>query len=163
MRETVGFVVAVVLLGGCSTGMFTDRDRLKMALEEFNDGIRWNKVESSCGHLPVAARKAFAEKYASYAGEIEFMDYEVQRIEWDRSKMTADVRVEISWAAKRRGILERSVILESFQEVRGGWLINKLTTKSGAPLPLIDESHIGDAPEPAPGAAAAVPSAPSVK
>jgi hypothetical protein len=142
VRAALALVVAaaaiVIVAPGCGGAVFTDRDRLKQALEEYNDGIRWGKVDSSCAHMPVAARKAFAERYAQLQNELEYMDYEVQRIEWDREKNTADVRVEMSWSLKRRGIVEKSVLAESWQEVRGGWLMTKVEVLSGSPLPLLD-------------------------
>src|SRR5262245_58225594 len=95
-------LATAVTSGGCAGVMFNDRDRLKMALEEYNDGLRWGKVESSVAHLPVAQRQAFAERFSQLHSELEVMDYEVQRIQWDRDHGTATARVEVSWSLKRR-------------------------------------------------------------
>src|SRR4051794_32529262 len=96
------------LLAGCAGTLVPRRDELKLAVMEFNDGVRWDKPESSAAHLPLERRGPFAERASRLADELEVMDYDVQRIELDRDKDTAEVRVEISWSMKRRGIVERT-------------------------------------------------------
>lgn len=138
------------LLAGCLSVGLTDRDRLKMALEEYNDGLRWGKVEASCAHLPVAARQPFAERFQSLAGELQIMDYEVQRIEWDRKQGTARVRVDVSWSLARRGVVERSVIEQTWKEAgMGGWIIAEQRRIGGSQLPFLDEPRPAlSAPQP---------------
>lgn len=139
--------VTAPLLAGCLSVGLTDRDRLKMALEEYNDGLRWGKVEASCAHLPVAARQPFAERFQALAGELQIMDYEVQRIEWDRKQGTARVRVDVSWSLARRGVVERSVIEQTWKEAgMSTWIILEQRRIMGSQLPFLDE------PKPAPPA-----------
>lgn len=129
-----------LLLVGCIGAGLSDRDRLKMALEEYNDGLRWGKVEAACAHLPVALRQPFAERFQQLSGELEVMDYEVQRIEWDRKAGTARVRIDMNWSLKRRGIVERSVIEQKWQEAgSGSWIIAEQRRVAGSPVPFLDE------------------------
>ena len=144
-------LLCVAFAAGCVSGILNDRDRLKMALEEYNDGLRWGRVESSCAHLPEAERQKFAERFAQLQGDLEVMDYEVQRLQWDRDHGTATVRVDVSWSLKRRGIVERSVMEQRWQEVGGGWMLVQQRRIGGVPLPLLDEEP---APASAPAAAA---------
>ena len=145
-RHLAALVLLSVAAAGCANGLFSDRDRLKMALEEYHDGLRWGKVEASAAHLPVAERLRFAERFQQLQGDLEVMDYEVQRIEWDRPRGIANVRVDVSRSLKRRGIVERSVLEQRWQEVGGGWLIARQRRIAGAALPLLDEEPVKTAP-----------------
>lgn len=124
-------------LAGCAGGMLSTRDELKLAIQDFNDGVRWGKVEQSAARLPVDRRAAFAERFAGLEDELEIMDYDVQRIDWDRASDRALVRVDVSWSLKRRGLVERTVVEEEWLK-KGGWVLVTAKRLKGSPLPLFE-------------------------
>lgn len=147
---------ATALLSACAGAFTPQRDELKIAVQEFNDGMRWGKLEQTAMHLPVERRQAFSERFAGLEDELEIMDYDVQRVEFDRQKDTAAVRVDISWSLKRRGIVERTVLEENFEHGHGTWLMTRARRIKGSPLPILDDppSTGGTAPAPTPAAGA---------
>lgn len=158
MRLVPLLLVLTGCLAGCLTVGLSDRDRLKMALEEYNDGLRWGKVEAACAHLPVALRQPFAERFQQLSGELEVMDYEVQRIEWDKKQGTARVRVDMSWSLKRRGIVERTVLEQKWQEAgTGQWIVAEQRRITGSQVPFLDDPPPAAAAPPPPSAPAPAP------
>ena len=135
-----------LLAAGCAAAFTPQKDELKIAVQEFNDGIRWGKIEQSAMHLPLDRRQAFSERYAGLEEELEILDYDVQRVEFDRQQDTAKVRVDISWSLKRRGIVERTVIEESWTHGHGNWLVAEARHLKGSPLPIFEEVRVEKAP-----------------
>jgi len=132
-------VLLVVLVGaGCTGGLFSERDRLKTALEEFNEGLRWGKVDAAASHLTIPERQPFAERFGAVADDLEIVEYEVQRIQWNREKGTAEVRLSLSWSSKRRGLVDKTILEQHWEDVHGGWFVTRQKRLSGTPLPLLD-------------------------
>ena len=132
-------VVLIVLAGGCFTGGFTRRDEMMVAVREFNDGIRWGRIDQSAVHLPLDRRQPFADLYGGLEGDLEVVDYDIQRIDYDSSHEIADVRIDMSWSLKRRGIVERTVWQQHWERQGGGWLLTRQARLKGSPLALVDE------------------------
>jgi hypothetical protein len=128
----------VLSLGGCVGSGLSQRDEMMMAIEEFNDGIRWGSVDRSARHLPVEARKHFTDRYGAIEDEVEILDYEIQRIEVNRAAQSADVRVDISWTSKRSGILERTVVQQHWEQKGSSWVMTRQARLRGAPFTLLD-------------------------
>lgn len=144
-------------LAGCAGGMLSTRDELKLAIQDFNDGVRWGKVEQSAARLPIEGRAGFAERYAALEDDLEIMDYDVQRVDLDRAAERALVRVDMSWSLKRRGLVERTVVEQDWRK-KGGWMLVSARRLKGSPLPLLEVA--GPTPPPAAPAPGANPAAP---
>ncbi len=127
-----------LLLAGCAGG-FSDRERLVDAVRDFNNGVRWGRGDVAGTRMVPEEVKRFADREAALADEVEFADYDVTQIDFDQSHEKATVRVEVAWSAKRRGLLERTTVAQSWERRRGEWLLAKQTRVKGARLPLYDE------------------------
>lgn len=139
---------AALALPGCLGGILSDRDRLKTAIEEYNEGLRWGKVDQCAVHLPVERRQPFAEGFAALGDDLEVVEYEVQRLSWDRARNTADVRLSVSWSLKRRGLVERTVVEQHWEEVRTAWYVTRSKRLSGSPLPILEDVGVAARVEP---------------
>jgi hypothetical protein len=136
MRRAL-LLLAFLLAGGCYAPM-GPREELVWAVREYSDGIRWNKIDQSARHLPVEKRQPFAERYGAVEDELEVVDYEVQRVEYDRKTDSAEVRVDISWSLKRRGVIERTVLQQHWEQKGHLWMLARQSVVRGTPLPLLD-------------------------
>ncbi len=155
-RLLVSLVSLACALGaGCAGSILSSRDELKLAIQDFNEGVRWGKVEQSAARLPVDLRAGFAERYAGLEDDLEIMDYDVQRIDWDRAADRALVRVDMQWSLKRRGLVERTIVEEEWLK-KGGWVLVAAKRLKGSPLPVF-EGLAPAAPPPGSPAPAAAP------
>jgi hypothetical protein len=137
MVRALAWALIVFSVGGCFGGI-SRRDELLIAVHEYADGIRWGKIEQSAIHLPVERRQAFAEKCGALEDELEVVDYEVQRVELDRATDAATVRVTVSWSLKRRGIIERTVVEQRWEQRGSAWVLTKQSRLRGSPLTILD-------------------------
>ena len=140
MRATLlsGLACCVTaMLGGSCTTMFSDREKLVMAVREYNDGVRWSRLDQAVGRMVPDSRQRFLDRHAALAEELDITDYDVTRIDVERE--TATVTVEVSWSLKRRGLLERTIVVEDWKRQRGDWVLVKESRLRGAPLTLFDE------------------------
>ena len=132
-------VAGTLIVAASCAGHMTKKDFLVMAIREFNDGIRWGKIDVAATHLPLPARKLLAERYGRVEDELEVMDYEIQRIDVAPGGKTALVRVDMSWSHKRRGPVDRTVLEQSWEEQNAGWWMTRQTRIKGTPLPIFED------------------------
>lgn len=157
MSRTLPFyALALVAVSSCAGGM-TKRDEMMFAVREFNDGVRWGKIDASAAHLPIEARQKFAERYTGLEEELEVVDYELVRVDIAPGGKSAVVRVDVSWSLRRRGIVEKTTVEQRWEEL-GGWVLTRETKLRGAPLPIFEISgNVGTAGT----AASALPGGPA--
>ena len=136
MSLRLGLTAIATLLAACMGG-FAERDLLLDAVREYNDGVRWGRLDQATSHLPIAARQRLTERLATLGDELEFSEYDLGRIDVEGER--ARVRVDVSWLIKRRGLLERTTLEQSWQRKGSSWLLIQENRVAGAPLPLWDE------------------------
>ena len=144
----------VLALSGCF--IFTNynaKERLTVSAREFNDDVRWSRFEQAAAKIPADKRQQFIDKHRALEDELEIADYELAGVDVDKSdkKMTrATARVELTWTLKRRGLLEKTIIQQSWEDRDGGWVVVKQERMRGSPLTLYDESTRSASARPAP-------------
>lgn len=139
MRLAVA-VLAVFSFAACMSAL-TPHDELSMILHEYNEGVRWNRLEQSVIHVPPSERRRFVDRHAGLEDELEILDVEILRMDVDRGKKTADAQVNVSWSLKSRGIVEHTVVDQAWRQREGQWLMEKETRLKGARLSLFDEAE----------------------
>jgi len=142
-HKVVVLSLGAMALSGCF--IFTNynaKERLTVAAREFNDDVRWSRFEQAGAKIPPEKRQAFIERHRALEDELEIADYELAGVDVDKSdkKMTrATARVEFTWTMKRRGLLEKTVIKQSWEDRDGGWVVVKEERQRGSSLTLFDE------------------------
>jgi hypothetical protein len=132
-----------MLWGGCIAGMgYSSEDRVIQAAREYNEGVRWGRLEKAADHLMKDARDRFYERHKNVEDELEIADMEIVSVELDKSdkKVTRAVaRVEYTWTLKRVGLVEKTTTEQKWEERNRDWLLVAETRKKGSPLTLFDE------------------------
>jgi hypothetical protein len=135
--------LGVASLAGCIAGMgYTTRDRVTAAAREYNEGVRWGRLEQAAAHLERARRAGFVDRHKALEDELEIADYELVSLELDKSDKKlprATARVEYTWSLKRRGLVEKTSTDQRWEERDGEWLLAAEVRVKGAPLSLFDE------------------------
>jgi hypothetical protein len=132
-----------ILFSGCMAGMgYSTRDRITEAAREYNEGVRWGRLEQAAAHLQKEQRKKFYERHKSVEDELEIDDCEVVSLDLDKSDKKVNravARLQYSWILKRVGLLEKTATEQKWEERNGDWLLVSETRTKGSPLMLFDE------------------------
>jgi hypothetical protein len=132
-----------VLFGGCITGMgYSSEDRVMSAAREYNEGVRWGRLEQAADHLRKPERDRFYDRHKILEEELEIADCEIISLTVDKSdkKVTrATANVEYTWTLKHVGLVEKTTVLQKWEEVSTSWVLVSETRKRGKPLTLFDE------------------------
>jgi hypothetical protein len=135
--------LVAILYSSCITGMgYSAQDRITQAAREYNDGVRWGRLEQAASHLSKDSRPQFYERHKSVEDELEIADYELVSLDLDKSdkKITRAVaRVQYTWTLKRVGLLEKTYTEQKWEEQGYKWVLMSETRTKGSPLTLFDE------------------------
>jgi hypothetical protein len=156
MRSLV--VLAAALLLACMNSL-TAKDELGLVIREYNDGVRWGRLEASVIHLPAEERQRFLARHSGLEDRLEILDIDLTRL--DILRDAAQAQLDVTWSLKDRGIVERTVVDQSWRRRDGQWVLVKETRLRGATLTLFDEPAKSIAPTDAGTAAQKIESEPS--
>ena len=130
--------VCALLAAGCFE-LPTKKEALATAVRDYNEGVRWGKLDQAAKFLPIESRRRFVDRRAQLGEELEIADYEVERVDLGPNRETAEVRVQVTWVAKARGIVEKTMVAEKWERKQGDWYLTRELRVSGTPLTLFEE------------------------
>jgi hypothetical protein len=143
------FVLLPLLWTGCIAGAgYSLKDRVTEAAREYNEGVRWGRLEQAASHIAVDERERFWSRHKALEEELEIADSEMVQLNVDGKREEATARMEYQWSLKRRGLVEKTTTEQKWVRKGGEWVVASETRVSGAPLVLFAEPH-GHAPSPA--------------
>ncbi|MSP59185.1 MAG: hypothetical protein EXR72_02390 [Myxococcales bacterium] len=116
-----------------------ERETLLGSVRLYNDAVRWNQIDAAANHVDAAGRQRFIDRRSMLDGELEVSDYEIQRIDLDGKHEHAEVQVDVAWSLARRGILQKTLVAQSWERKGGAWMVVKETRLRGAPLTVYEE------------------------
>jgi hypothetical protein len=133
----------LLLLSGCIAGAgYSTRDRVTTAAREYNEGVRWAKLDQAAAHIPRDKRDQFLAQHQALEDELEIADMEVVAIDIDKSDKKKDkitARVDYTWTLKRVGLVEKTTTRQTWEEKDGAWVVAKEERVKGSPLALFEE------------------------
>jgi hypothetical protein len=136
-RPVLALLIAVAA-AGCA-GTFSKSDELTIMVREYNDGVRWGRLDQSVIHVPPEERKRFMARHAGLEDQLQILDLDMTRVDIDRSKESAEVLLDVSWMLKDRGVVEKTVVAQSWAHRDGQWILTREVRLRGATLTLFDE------------------------
>jgi hypothetical protein len=133
----------MLLCAGCIAGMgYTTRDRATLAAREYNEGVRWGKLDQAGQYVPKAERERFFDRHKRLEDDLQIVDSEVIQLDVDKSDKKHDratVRVEYTWTLRSTGLVEKTTTLQKWEEDHGDWTLRSETRTKGTPLTLFAE------------------------
>jgi hypothetical protein len=121
---------------------YSSRDRVTMATQEYNEGVKWGKLDQAGIHVQKDQRKRFFDRHKAVEDDLEIADYELTQLNIDKSDKKHDratARVEYVWTLKTVGLVEKTATEQKWEEQNGEWVMVSETRIKGAPLNLFDE------------------------
>jgi hypothetical protein len=131
-------VAAGLLVAGCASG-----DGMAMKLRDatsgYNGSLRWGDIDRAAEYLPVEAQMVFMAKHDDVDDALVIVDYEVVRLDLDKSTGIAASRAEISWHTDRELIVRKTAVDQVWQFHDGKFVLVDERRRSGRPLTIFAE------------------------
>jgi hypothetical protein len=132
----------VLLLCGCFAAMgYSSLEQVTTAAREYNNDVRWGNYDQAARHVPTSERQRFIDRHSSLENDLEIADFEMTDIQVDKSKHSADARVQYTWSLKTRGIVEKTTTKQKWERRNSEWVMLSEERVKGAPLVLFEEPH----------------------
>lgn len=132
-RVTKAMVCPAValLLGACASG---HQMALIEALQEYNDGIRWQRMSEASQYVTPAQRGAFTARIERLQN-IRVSDYQVSGVKLE-GDAKAYVLVRIDWYSLRTGQVYQTVVQQTWNRKGERWEVGDQRWVRGKTFPL---------------------------
>lgn len=120
-----------LVAGACSTG---HRMALIEALQEYNDGIRWQRLDEASSFVAPAQRTEFAAR-VERLGDLRVTDYQVSAVKL-RGDSKAYVLVRIDWYSLRTGQAHQTLVQQTWDRKGERWEVADQRWVRGKSFPL---------------------------
>jgi len=115
------------------------QNKLRDATSGYNRAVRWGDFDRAAGFLPGPSQPAFLESHDVVGDELVIVDYELTRLDLDKSSGIAASRAEITWHTDRRLIVETTSVDQLWQWHDGRFVLVDERRSGGTPLSIFAE------------------------
>lgn len=129
-------------LGGCaSMGAQDTLEKLREAVEGYNQAFRWKNYERAAQYLPNEVRAAFLAAYDDDESSLQLEDYQISKVDIANDD-AATVSVRVRFLLLPSVVVENRTLVQHWHRVSGEWMlenednsIRKLDLSKTADLP----------------------------
>lgn len=138
--------VLLALFGttGCLSGDGM-QTKLRDASTEYNRAIRWRDIDRAAEFLPAESQMAFLAKNEELQEELVVVDYELMRLDLDKTTGVAASRAQIWWHTDDSTVIETTAVDQLWQFHEGNFVLVDERRSSGERLSLfpdfVEEEH----------------------
>ena len=131
-------LVFCLAVSGCMT-LSAAKESLTDALDEYNSGVRWGRVDWMAEHVPKDKQEAYAKRQAPANG-LQVTSCDVESIDMQKDNRRAVVTVRVDWYLLSQGRLHTSRIQQTWTH-GDRWLVTELRVTGGAPYPPLAQAR----------------------
>lgn len=114
---------ALFLLPSCASMKVQDQlEKLKEAVEGYNQAFRWKSYERAAQYLPVEKRGAFVAAYDDDEKSLQLEDYNVARVDLINDD-EATVAVRVRYLLLPSVVVENRTLTQHWHKVEGAWIL----------------------------------------
>ncbi|MBX7079357.1 MAG: hypothetical protein K1X88_09245 [Nannocystaceae bacterium] len=137
-RVVLPLLVAVAALGGCVSGDGM-QTKLRDATTDYNKALRWRDIDRAAEFLPANSQQEFLATHEDFAKELVIVDYELTRLDLDKSSGVAASRAQIWWHADDSTVIESTMVDQLWQFHEGKFVLVDERRSSGERLGIFGE------------------------
>src|SRR5687767_3169217 len=127
-------VLIVLALVGCG-GQQKPADDLLFDVRGYQEGLRWRRYEDSAARIKPSAREDFLDRRDELDEELRVDDYEIMRVKLTDQGKGATVQVKITWHMDGVGVVKDTVVEQSWERHKVGWILVAEKHKRGDEMP----------------------------
>jgi hypothetical protein len=138
-------MIATLLLGAaalafsCATPGQNRREALVKSAREYNEGLRWRRVQDVTPHLAADEAQAFLARLGALGEDFQMADHEVSFVRFEEEGLRAAVTVQFTWYSQRRALVRNTTIAEDWRYSDGRWICAAQRRVGGDRFPLVPE------------------------
>lgn len=115
----LGFVLAA---SGCASTQKNKAERLREAIEAYNEAFRWKAYDRASLLLPRELRGPFLAAYEDDEGGLQIEDYQIRSVDvLDDTRATATVKMR--YMLLPSVTVETAILVQHWAEVEGAWIL----------------------------------------
>lgn len=136
-------VLITVLFFGCAAAQLHSENDLSESIQQFNDGIRWERFSVAATSIPPPQRAQFVDDMDERASDVKITDYDVVKVD-PRGDREAHVQVKLSWYKASQGTVHETHAIQTWERHGKIWWMVDETRLRGAEMPGLSESVMKD-------------------
>lgn len=111
-------MLAFVLLGTSCTGDESPGQKLEIAVNLFNNAVRWGNINAAAAYVPTDKRDAWVKRRRRLADTISILDYDLVDVRHLAiTALDAEVTVSIQWSPKTSNVVETTTLLQKWKYI----------------------------------------------
>jgi hypothetical protein len=134
----VAVLLAILGTSSCMTGDGM-QTKLRDATTEYNRAVRWRDVDRAAEFLPAESQQAFLAKCEELGEELVVVDYELTRLDLDKTTGVAASRAQIWWHTDDSTVIESTAVDQLWQFHEGNFVLVDERRSGGERLSLFPE------------------------
>ncbi len=113
--------------------------KLRDATTAYNRSLRWRDVDVAAGYLPAESQQAFLVAHEEFGEDMVVVDYELTRLDLDKTTGVAASRAQIWWHTDDSTVVETTAVDQLWQFHEGKFVLVDERRSSGERLGLFGE------------------------
>jgi hypothetical protein len=142
-------IVALSLSAGLVTGCMSGdgmQEKLRDATRAYNGSVRWGDADRAVAWLPVESQQGYLERFEKLEDQLVIVDYQMTRLDLDRTNGIAASRAEIMWHTEDELVVKTTRVDQLWQFHEGQFVLVDERRAGGDTLALFAEA--GEDPHP---------------
>lgn len=132
-----------VVLVACGAPQVRSENDLSESIQQFNDGVRWERFAVAATSIPPAQRSQFVDEMDQRASDLKITDYEIVNVA-PRGSSEAHVQIKLSWYKASEGTVHETHAIQTWERHGKLWWMVDETRLRGAEMPGLAESVMKD-------------------
>ncbi|MEO0325401.1 MAG: hypothetical protein AAF447_20765 [Myxococcota bacterium] len=144
-------LLLALALSGCMLGNLTQSEKLREAVNGYNEEVRWTRLDLALQRVAPAHRAAFRAHHLGWGRDIQLADVEVMsmRVAGEEAE-NATSTVTYRWYDQRQMLVAETMLLQTWERTRGNFYLTNEEHLEGDPglLRALPDPTEPDATEP---------------
>ena len=132
----LGLATLVVFGPACAPTAQALSKTLDFNAMQFNQGVRWRQHQKAAKHLHPTLRDQYLNHAEAADEAVNVSEVELLRTTLEAKKKQAVLRYRYIWHRVSRGLVRRTVVVQTWQQQKDQWFVTKIAHGSGPEFPL---------------------------
>jgi hypothetical protein len=139
MRAALISIFALGCAGaGCGASQAHGETNLQDSIQQYNDGVRWERFTVAAGMIPPRERSQFSDDMDERSHDVKITEYDIVRVV-PKGSREAKVQIKMSWYKPSEGTVHETHAVQSWERQGKAWLMVEETRLRGAEMPGLAE------------------------
>ncbi|HET7504504.1 MAG TPA: hypothetical protein VFK02_25960 [Kofleriaceae bacterium] len=138
-RVVVGALACLVLVAGCAAAQLRRENDLAESIQQFNDGVRWERFAVAATAIPPAQRAQFVDDMDQRASDLKITEYDIVKVD-PRGEREAQVQIRLRWYRASEGTLHETHALQTWERHGKTWWMVDEARLRGTEMPGLTDA-----------------------